>query len=171
MIRSNKICPCIHATQTGNIHIINAFVEIRLCWEACLYTITRGRCLFHECLEMMLRKFLLFSTITMMGLCIFLVFSSPSSPPSRPTIDAFRVSVIHSRHVVRSPVTNIARTSYCHIKKGALWVVGCTNSNINAALVFEFLHKMIDLFQSYFGDMTEENVKNNFVLIYELLDG
>jgi hypothetical protein len=25
--------------------------------------------------------------------------------------------------------------------------------------------------QSYFGKISEENVKNNFVLIYELLDG
>lgn len=90
---------------------------------------------------------------------------------SRATIDAFRVSVIHARHTVRSPVTNIARTSYCHVKKGAVWIVACTQQNVNAALVFEFLHKMIDLFVSYFGDITEENIKNNFVLIYELLDG
>lgn len=89
----------------------------------------------------------------------------------RATLDAFRVSVIHARHSVRSPVVNIARTSYCHVKKGAVWVVACTQQNVNAALVFEFLHKMIDLFTSYFGDITEENVKNNFVLIYELLDG
>ncbi|XP_019857611.1 PREDICTED: AP-2 complex subunit mu-like [Amphimedon queenslandica] len=89
---------------------------------------------------------------------------------TRATIDAFRVSVIHARHAVRSPVSNIARTSYCHVKKGAVWVVACTQQNVNAALVFEFLHKMIDLFSSYFGDITEENVKNNFVLIYELLD-
>ena len=89
----------------------------------------------------------------------------------RATIDAFRVSVIHARQSVRSPVVNIARTSYCHVKKGAIWIVACTQQNVNAALVFEFLHKMIELFSSYFGDMTEENVKNNFVLIYELLDG
>lgn len=49
--------------------------------------------------------------------------------------------------------------------------MACTQQNVNAALVFEFLHKMIELFSSYFGDITEENIKNNFVLIYELLDG
>lgn len=42
---------------------------------------------------------------------------------------------------------------------------------MNAALVFEFLLKIIDLMQSYFGKISEENIKNNFVLIYELLDG
>lgn len=38
-------------------------------------------------------------------------------------------------------------------------------------MVFEFLNKFADTMQSYFGKLHEENVKNNFVLIYELLDG
>lgn len=42
---------------------------------------------------------------------------------------------------------------------------------MNAAMVFEFLLKIIDVMQSYFGKISEENIKNNFVLIYELLDG
>jgi hypothetical protein len=31
--------------------------------------------------------------------------------------------------------------------------------------------KIIEVMQSYFGKISEENIKNNFVLIYELLDG
>ena len=46
-----------------------------------------------------------------------------------------------------------------------------TKQNVNAAMVFEFLHKMTDVMQAYFGKVTEENIKNNFVLIYEILDG
>lgn len=46
-----------------------------------------------------------------------------------------------------------------------------TKQNVNAAMVFEFLLKIIDVMQSYFGKISEENIKNNFVLIYELLDG
>ena len=38
-------------------------------------------------------------------------------------------------------------------------------------MVFEFLNRFADAMVSYFGKMNEENVKNNFVLIYELLDG
>jgi len=37
-------------------------------------------------------------------------------------------------------------------------------------MVFEFLLKVTEVMQSYFGKISEENVKNNFVLIYELLD-
>ena len=89
---------------------------------------------------------------------------------TRATVDAFRVSVIHARHTVRSPVTNIARTSYFHTRQGNVWIVAAARSNVNAALVFEFLHKMVHVLESYFGKISEESVKNNFVLIYELLD-
>jgi AP-2 complex subunit mu-1 len=50
-------------------------------------------------------------------------------------------------------------------------VAAVTKQNVNAAMVFEFLLKIIDCMQSYFGKISEENVKNNFVLIYEILDG
>lgn len=41
----------------------------------------------------------------------------------RNAVDAFRVNVIHARQQVRSPVTNIARTSFFHIKVSFLSVV------------------------------------------------
>jgi AP-2 complex subunit mu-1 len=49
--------------------------------------------------------------------------------------------------------------------------VAITKSNANAALVFEFLYRLIALGKGYFGKFDEEAVKNNFVLVYELLDG
>jgi len=44
-------------------------------------------------------------------------------------------------------------------------------NNANAALIFEFLYRFITISRSYFGKLDEESVKNNFVLIYELIDG
>ncbi|XP_074655145.1 AP-2 complex subunit mu [Tubulanus polymorphus] len=88
----------------------------------------------------------------------------------RNAVDAFRVNVIHARQQVRSPVTNIARTSFFHIKRVNIWLAAVTKQNVNAAMVFQFLHKMVEVMQSYFGKISEENIKNNFVLIYELLD-
>lgn len=46
----------------------------------------------------------------------------------RNAVDAFRVNVIHARQQVRSPVTNIARTSFFHIKVGFFFI---TNSYKN----------------------------------------
>jgi len=88
----------------------------------------------------------------------------------RNAVDAFRVNVIHARQQVRSPVTNIARTSFFHIKRSNIWLAAVTKQNVNAAMVFEFLLKMCEVMGAYFGKISEENVKNNFVLIYELLD-
>lgn len=89
----------------------------------------------------------------------------------RNAVDAFRVNVIHARQQVRSPVTNIARTSFFHVKRSNIWLAAVTKQNVNAAMVFEFLYKMCDVMTAYFGKISEENIKNNFVLIYELLDG
>jgi AP-2 complex subunit mu-1 len=79
--------------------------------------------------------------------------------------------VIHARQQVRSPVTNIARTSFFHVKRGNIWIAVVTKQNVNAAMVFELLTKTVEILQSYFGKLNEENVKNNFVLVYEILDG
>ena len=67
-------------------------------------------------------------------------------------------------------MTNIARTSFFHIKRSNLWLAAVTKQNVNASMVFEFLLKVVEIMQNYFGKISEENVKNNFVLIYELLD-
>ena len=50
------------------------------------------------------------------------------------------------------------------------WLIS-PRSNASAALVFEFLYRFVSMSRSYFGKLDEESVKNNFVLIYELLDG
>ncbi|KJE90285.1 adaptor protein complex AP-2 [Capsaspora owczarzaki ATCC 30864] len=84
--------------------------------------------------------------------------------------DVFRVNIIHSRHQVRSPVNIINRTSFFHIKHENVWLVVAAKENVNAMTVFAFLHKFIQVFVSYFGKFNDEAVKNNFILIYELLD-
>ena len=52
-----------------------------------------------------------------------------------------------------------------------MFILAVTKQNAHAALVFEFLHKLIFLLKSYFdGKLTEESLKDNFALVYELLD-
>ncbi|XP_072036648.1 AP-2 complex subunit mu isoform X4 [Amphiura filiformis] len=87
----------------------------------------------------------------------------------RNAVDAF-ASMSSTPAAGSFPVTNMARTSFFHIKRGNIWFAAVTKQNVNAAMVFEFLMKVSDVMSSYFGKITEDNVKNNFVLIYELLD-
>ncbi|KAI5296070.1 hypothetical protein KEM52_005805 [Ascosphaera acerosa] len=83
--------------------------------------------------------------------------------------DVFRIQVI-SNPQVRSPILTLGSTTFSHVKHENLFVVAVTKSNVNAALVFEFLYRFVQLGRSYFNKLDEESVKNNFVLIYELLD-
>ena len=50
-------------------------------------------------------------------------------------------------------------------------LINVSRCNANAALVFEYCYRFISIAKSYFGKVDEEAVKNNFVLIYELIDG
>jgi AP-2 complex subunit mu-1 len=72
---------------------------------------------------------------------------------------------------VRSPILTLGSTTFSHVKHENIYLVAITKSNANAALVFEFLYRLIALGKGYFGKFDEEAVKNNFVLVYELLDG
>lgn len=84
--------------------------------------------------------------------------------------DVFRIQVI-SNPLVRSPILTLGSTTFSHVKHENIFIVAVTKGNANAALVFEFLYRLTALGKSYFGKFDEEAVKNNFVLIYELLDG
>jgi AP-2 complex subunit mu-1 len=84
--------------------------------------------------------------------------------------DVFRIQVI-SNAQVRSPILTLGSTTFSHVKHENIYLVAITKSNANAALVFEFLYRLTALGKGYFGKFDEEAVKNNFVLVYELLDG
>jgi hypothetical protein len=89
----------------------------------------------------------------------------------RSIADVFRIHVLSSTDI-RSPITTLGSTTFFHVKRDNIYIVAVTKVNANAALVFEFLDRLVDgIGRSYFGKMDEEGVKNNFVLIYELLDG
>lgn len=83
--------------------------------------------------------------------------------------DIFRIQVI-SNPQVRSPILTLGSTTFSHVKHENLYLVAITRNNANAALVFEFLYRFVLLGRGYFGKLDEEAVKNNFVLVYELLD-
>ncbi|KAL0946480.1 hypothetical protein HGRIS_012697 [Hohenbuehelia grisea] len=87
----------------------------------------------------------------------------------RSIADVFRIQVV-SNSDVRSPIITLGSTSFFHVRINNLYVVAVTKNNANAALVFEYCYRFINICKSYFGKIDEESIKNNFVLIYELID-
>lgn len=116
------------------------------------------------------------SATMLSGILIFnqkgenLIFRSFRSDCRPRLADIFRIQVI-SNAQVRSPILTLGSTTFSHVKHENIYLVAVTKSNANAALVFEFLYRLIMLGKGYFGKFDEEAVKNNFVLVYELLDG
>ncbi|CAI7825270.1 unnamed protein product, partial [Closterium sp. NIES-53] len=45
-----------------------------------------------------------------------------------------------------------------------------TRQNANAASLLLFLHKAVEVFKYYFDELEEESLRDNFVIVYELLD-
>jgi AP-2 complex subunit mu-1 len=89
---------------------------------------------------------------------------------SRQAVDAFRLEVIVAKNV-GVPVVHLDNSSFMYTRQGDVYIVAVTKSNSNCTLVFQFLYKLVEVFKAYFGGAFEENsVRENFVLIYELLD-
>eukprot|EP00659_Diplonema_papillatum_P005555 gene5555-8458_t len=84
--------------------------------------------------------------------------------------EAFRTQVIATKLADRSPVHNLDNVSYLFKKSENVWLVSVTKQNANAALIFQFMSKAIEIFKMYFGGVNEDIVKENHVTILELLD-
>ncbi|KAK2576578.1 hypothetical protein KPH14_005248 [Odynerus spinipes] len=68
---------------------------------------------------------------------------------------------------------DLSQLSWRHRNRGDREVyalVSTTKKNANISLVFVFLHKVVQVMQEYFKELEEESIRDNFVVIYELLD-
>ena len=68
------------------------------------------------------------------------------------------------------PVFTIGSVTYSYIKFNNVYLLATSRRNVNVTLILLYLYRMCDVFKAYFGEITEESIKDNFVIIYELLD-
>lgn len=59
---------------------------------------------------------------------------------------------------------------YAFVKRRQLFFVCTTRENASPNTLAEFLLRLVQLLKDYLGVVTEESVKKNFTLVYELLD-
>ncbi|EGI59321.1 AP-1 complex subunit mu-1 [Acromyrmex echinatior] len=69
-----------------------------------------------------------------------------------------------------TPIIQTPECTYAYIKYNNLYIVSTTKKNANISLIFVFLHKVVHVMQEYFKELEEESIRDNFVVIYELLD-
>jgi AP-1 complex subunit mu len=65
---------------------------------------------------------------------------------------------------------NSGENDFFHVKHSDLIFMCVGRKGSNPALIFNFIHSFIELLKYYFGKLEEESIRDNFVLIYELLD-
>ncbi|KAJ2783968.1 AP-1 adaptor complex mu subunit Apm1, partial [Coemansia linderi] len=68
------------------------------------------------------------------------------------------------------PVMTENGVTYLHLREKDVYLVALTRKNTNAMTLLQFLHHLSKVFTEYFKTLEEESIRDNFVIIYELLD-
>lgn len=86
--------------------------------------------------------------------------------------DKFNQKLIELDEFSLKPVIydSSTKVSFFHMRHKDLYLVAAAKNEVNAVMVFSFLNKTIELFEEYFNEFEEESVRDNFVVIHELLD-
>jgi AP-2 complex subunit mu-1 len=99
-----------------------------------------------------------------------LIYRSYKYDVSRQETMEFCRKIIATKEAKEKPIIYMNGVSYIHTTEGEVTLLATTKSNVNSAMLFNFLYDFIKICKSYFGEWSETQIKNNFVLIYELLD-
>lgn len=99
-----------------------------------------------------------------------LIYRNYKYDVSREETMEFCRKIIATKEANEKPIIYLNGVSYLHTRDGEITVLATTKSNSNAAMIFSFLYALIKIFKGYFTEFTEKKIKENFVLIYELLD-
>ncbi|CAN0929436.1 AP-1 complex subunit mu-2 [Linum grandiflorum] len=70
----------------------------------------------------------------------------------------------------QDPVVYDNGVSYMFIQHSNIYLMTAARQNCNAASLLSFLHRVVDVFKHYFEELEEESLRDNFVVVYELLD-
>ncbi|KAG5602424.1 hypothetical protein H5410_033794 [Solanum commersonii] len=68
------------------------------------------------------------------------------------------------------PVCHENGVNYMFIQHKNIYLLAASKQNSNAASLLFFLHRVVDVFKHYFEELEEESLRDNFVVVYELLD-
>ena len=82
----------------------------------------------------------------------------------------FQKKVLELEENNLKPLFTINDVHYCWIRYKDVYIVAVSKRNPDICLIFFFLHRLVDLLINYFNILEEESIRDNFVIIYEILD-
>eukprot|EP00300_Choanocystis_sp_HF-7_P037823 c54170_g1_i1.p1 GENE.c54170_g1_i1~~c54170_g1_i1.p1 ORF type:complete len:438 (+),score=101.44 c54170_g1_i1:61-1314(+) len=68
------------------------------------------------------------------------------------------------------PIITTTSHYLAHILKDDIYFVAVLENETSPLFVFDFLQRIIDIFQDYFGSVNEASIKEHFVSVYSLLE-
>ncbi|KAF8819334.1 putative coatomer protein complex, gamma sub-unit [Cardiosporidium cionae] len=68
------------------------------------------------------------------------------------------------------PLFNVNGITYVFIRRNTLFFVLTTLYNISPTFALELLQRLISIVRDFCGILSEENIRRNFILVYEIID-
>lgn len=82
----------------------------------------------------------------------------------------FVTRVLEEEEASIRPVFEHEGHTYVYIRHNNVYLLMVSKINVLPATQVLFLRRVVEVFQGYFNIVTEESIRDNFVIIYELLD-
>ena len=70
----------------------------------------------------------------------------------------------------QAPVFNIEGITYIYLLRESLYIVATTRFNVSPLLVLEYLGQLAVVIKDFCGVLSEEALRKNFVLVYEIIE-
>lgn len=84
--------------------------------------------------------------------------------------ETFSNHIQEREEMEQKPIFTVEGVTFVYVQYNNLILMSVTKRNSNVALMLVYLYKLVDVFKDYFGELEEESIRDNFVIIYELLD-
>jgi AP-1 complex subunit mu len=82
----------------------------------------------------------------------------------------FATRLLEEEESSLKPIVNEEGVTYVFVKHNNLYFLALSDRNINVSVTLLFLYKLIETLTVYFEEVCEESIRDNFVVIYELVD-
>jgi len=68
------------------------------------------------------------------------------------------------------PVFNFEGINYIFLELEGIYLVSTTRFNAQVSLILNYLNQIVNVIKDFCGSLSENVVRKNFILIYEILD-
>jgi AP-2 complex subunit mu-1 len=88
----------------------------------------------------------------------------------RQLADTFRLEIIATKRAERCPIIVLDKVCFLHIRFDNMYVVACTNLNVNCIMTFQYMIRLLQIFRNYFEEINEDTLRQHFVVVQQLID-